>query len=57
MKLSQFIRELSNYQQDREIEIECPNGLMVDPRIKIGRINPYNDGFGPVESYVISWRD
>lgn len=56
MRVSDFIRELKNYRQDQKIEIECPNGLMVDPRIKVQHENPM-DPFSKPTGYVVTWRD
>jgi hypothetical protein len=56
MTIGELIRELSNYPKDKEIEIECPNGLLVRPRIKVMResLSAFSE---PVKSYVITWQD
>jgi hypothetical protein len=56
MTVAELIRELSSYQQDKEIEIECPNGLMVRPRIK-RYCETMADIGKPTKSYVVTWRD
>jgi len=57
MKVKDFIVELqNNCQEDLDINIECPNGLLVKPQIKVDhevRCNP----FSPKVGYVISWRN
>jgi hypothetical protein len=54
--IGQLIRELSWYPKDKEIEIECPNGLLVRPRIKVMRDSLFAFKY-PVKSYVITWQD
>ena len=55
MTIGQLIRDLNCYPKDREIEIECPNGLLVEPSIKRISENPL-DPCSAVISYVITWQ-
>jgi hypothetical protein len=56
MKIESLINVLQNLSPGREIEIECPNGLLVDPSIKRIRENPM-DPSSKLLSYVISWQN
>lgn len=56
MKISELIRKLRNYDRNKEIQIECPNGLMVQPRVK-RYIETMADIGKPTKSYVVTWRD
>ena len=61
MTVDDFIRELQSISENKRklpILIECPNGLMVSPNVKM-RIKE-GTMFTPeqeVESMVITWRD
>jgi len=54
MKMKDFIMMCLNYHLDMDVEIECPNGLLVEPSIKIKHEYPMNP-FSPVVGYVVSW--
>ena len=56
MKRNDLIRMLRGLRNDLDIKIECPNGLLVNPSIKIMRKNPL-DIFSEPECLVLSWRD
>ena len=56
MKMKDFAFDCAQYQRDLDVEIECPNGFMVSPKIKLKHENPMNP-FSPVVGYVVSWRD
>lgn len=59
MTLRNFLKQYSGFREgllDKEIQIECPNGLLVEPVIKFNKKDP----FGPntddnIESLVITW--
>lgn len=55
MKIEQLIRLLKTYPLDQEIEIECPNALLVEPKIKNYREDLTN--WNKPLKYVISWRE
>ena len=62
MKLKKLIEILNTYDRymDTEVEIECPNELLVSPSIKYKLKNEkdlFNRSPDNVESIVISWRD
>jgi hypothetical protein len=55
MTIGALVRELKGYPQDVEIEIECPNGMLVDPKIKFiheDSMNPCSKVLG----YVLTGR-
>jgi hypothetical protein len=54
MTVKQLIRSLNSLQQDKNIEVECPNGLLVDPDIKYFRQNPF-DGDKFALKYIITY--
>jgi len=54
MKIGYLIGMLEKFPSDMEVEVECPNGLLVEPIIKRKLENP-NDIFSKVLGYVISW--
>lgn len=56
MTIKEFIKVLRNYPQNAEIEIECPNGLLVEPKIKNNYVVDYDTTCGII-GYVVSWRD
>ncbi len=56
MKIRDLCNMLEEYCQEDEIEIECPNGLLVDSIIK-ARHEPKMAIFTKPVGYVISWRD
>ena len=62
MKLKKLIEILNTYDKymDTEVEIECPNELLVSPSIKFNLKDErdfFNRSPENVESIVISWRD
>lgn len=62
MKLQKLIELLNTYDKfmDTEVEIECPNELLVSPSIKFklkDESNIFNRSVENVESIVLSWRD
>lgn len=54
MTVNELIDELRKHDPDKNIEIECPNGLLVEPKIKLVRETPFV--FGEVKSYVLTGR-
>lgn len=62
MKLKKLIEVLNKYERymDTEVEIECPNELLVSPSIKFklkDESDIFNRSAENVESIVLSWRD
>lgn len=55
MTVGEFIRDLQAYPLDMLIEIECPNGLLVEPQVKYVRETPfvYNSA---IKSLVLTGR-
>jgi hypothetical protein len=56
MEVKDLIRELKTYSLGKKIEIECPNGLLVNPKIKVIHLRQWDMG-SPIISYVITWQD
>jgi hypothetical protein len=58
MKVRDFIKKLEKYDQEKEIKILAPNGLLLDPDIKIKLKDEYdvlNLSFNNTECYIIEW--
>jgi len=56
MTIGELVRELKGYPMDKDIEVECPNGMTVSPRIKYRRAKLY-DSSSAVTGYIITWRE
>lgn len=64
MTVNELIKKLQALRPDlreKEVRVECPNGLLVSPRIRFELVNQYSfeDRFGTenVESVMIDWKD
>jgi hypothetical protein len=55
MNTLDLIKQLQSLKQRMPIEIECPNGLLVEPKIKMRREHLDNPK-SPVVAYVIDWK-
>ncbi len=61
MTLRQFIKQYGSYKNellDKEVVVECPNGLLVEPTIKLNRKDHYASQFNHpdnIENLVITW--
>ena len=57
MKLKQFIKKLESYKryEDKDIEIEAPNGILMEPCIRIQCKDPLDKRVESVDKVIISW--
>jgi hypothetical protein len=58
--IDSFIRELQSISPDKRklpLVIDCPNGLQVDPEVKMRHDSPYAIIGTPPDKMVITWRD
>ena len=55
MTIGELIRNLKTYPLEMEIEIECPNGLLVEPKIKVYREDMLN--WNKPLKYVLTGRE
>ena len=58
MKVKSLIAELKNLNQDKEVKLECPNGLLVDPKIKNHLLERYPVNYSQknIKEYVLTWQ-
>ena len=60
MKVRDFLKQFDGYSEDmldKEIEIECPNSILVPPSIKLRLVEEWdmlNHSIGNIASLVIS---
>jgi hypothetical protein len=55
VRIDKLITLLEGYPKDAEIQIECPNGLLVDPKV----LNIHEKDFdfsSKITGYVLGWR-
>lgn len=58
MNTNDFIKQLQNISADKRelpLVIECPNGMLVEPKIKMDIENPFTKE-QKVKQMVICWR-
>lgn len=61
MKVKELIHRLnslSDIAKEKEIKVVCPNGLVVDPKLKyelINKYDPINNSQDNIKCYFITW--
>lgn len=56
MTVEMFVHMLSSYPEDMEIMIECPNGMLVEPKIRYIREMPFMYD-SAIKSLVLTGRE
>jgi len=62
MKISDFVKHLQQVEckyGDKDIELECPNGLLVNPVLKFNKVDKVNfldNSSKNIKSIIITWQ-